>query len=77
MTTKMLNVLHERSSSNNAFVTIITLLEVIAKNHNRDNNNDNHDPFAKVKFSFLAFYDAHDDEAYLDLEMTVEQNSNS
>jgi len=40
-------------------------------------NHDNNDPFAKVKFSILAFYGAYDAEAYLDWEMTVEQKFNS
>jgi hypothetical protein len=40
--------------------------------NNHDNRNqDNHDPFAKVKFTIPAFYGAYDAKAYLDWEMTV------
>jgi hypothetical protein len=44
---------------------------------NNDYNHDNSDPFAKVKFTILAFYGAYDAEVYLDWEMTVEQKLNS
>ena len=47
-------------------------------NHPRPNHNDNNtDPFAKVKFSIPAFHGAYDAEAYLDWEMIVEQKLNS
>jgi hypothetical protein len=36
-----------------------------------------HDPFAKIKFSIPPFMGSYDAEAYLDWEMTVEQNFNS
>jgi hypothetical protein len=35
------------------------------------------DPFAKIKFSSPPFMGSYDAEAYLDWEMTVEQNFNS
>jgi hypothetical protein len=41
---------------------------------NNDNNHDNRDPFAKVKFTIPVFFGAYDAEVYLDWEMTVEQN---
>ena len=40
-------------------------------------NNDNNDPFAKIKFTIPAFYGAYDAEVYLDWEMMVEQKFNS
>ena len=40
-------------------------------------NNENHDPFAKIKFTIPVFYGAYDAEVYLDWEMTVEQKFNS
>jgi hypothetical protein len=40
----------------------------------KHNNND--DPFAKVKFTIPPFSRAYDAEAYLDWEMTIEQNFN-
>jgi hypothetical protein len=44
---------------------------------NNDNNHDNHDPFAKVKFTIPSFYGAYDSEVYLDWEMTIEQKLNA
>jgi hypothetical protein len=42
------------------------------RGNNHDNRNqDNPDPFAKVKFTIPAFYGAYDAKAYLDWEMTV------
>jgi hypothetical protein len=41
------------------------------------NPEPDHDPFAKIKFSILPFMGSYDVEAYLDWEMTVEQNFNS
>jgi hypothetical protein len=46
--------------------------------NNHDNRNqDNRDPFTKVKFTIHAFYGAYDAESYLDWEMTVGQKLNS
>jgi hypothetical protein len=48
------------------------------RGNNHDNRNqDNLDPFAKVKFTISAFYGAYDAKAYLDWEMTVEKKLNS
>jgi hypothetical protein len=41
------------------------------------NHEPDHDPFAKIKFSVPPFMGSYDVEAYLDWEMTVEQNFNS
>jgi hypothetical protein len=47
-------------------------------NNNHDNRNqDNHDPFAKVKFTIPAFNGVYEAEVFLDWEMTVEQKLNS
>jgi hypothetical protein len=44
------------------------------RHHNPERD---HDPFAKIKFSIPPFMGSYDAEAYLDLEMTVEQKFNS
>jgi hypothetical protein len=44
------------------------------RHHNPERDND---PFAKIKFSIPPFMGSYDAEAYLDWEMTVEQNFNS
>jgi hypothetical protein len=45
--------------------------------HRHHNPEPDHDPFAKIKFSIPPFMGSYDAEAYLDWEMTVEQNFNS
>jgi hypothetical protein len=44
------------------------------RHHNLEPDND---PFAKIKFSIPPFMGSNDAEAYLDLEMMVEQKFNS
>jgi hypothetical protein len=43
-------------------------------NQRGNNNRIPDDPFAKIKFSIPSFLGHYDAEAYLDWEMTVEQN---
>jgi hypothetical protein len=45
--------------------------------HRHHNLEPDHDPFAKIKFSIPPFMGSYVAEAYLDWEMTVEQNFNS
>jgi hypothetical protein len=45
--------------------------------HRHHNPEPDHDPFAKIKFSIPPLMGSYDAEAYLDLEMTVEQKFNS
>jgi hypothetical protein len=47
------------------------------QNHHNQHYVHNDDPFAKVKFSIPPFNGSYDVEAYLDLEMTVEQKFSS
>jgi hypothetical protein len=47
------------------------------QNHHNQHYVRNDDPFAKVKFSIPPFNSSYDAEAYLDWEMTVEQNFSS
>jgi hypothetical protein len=47
------------------------------QNHNNQHYVRNDDPFAKVKFSIPPFDGSYDAEAYLDLEMTIEQKLSS
>jgi hypothetical protein len=46
-------------------------------NNHVNRNQDNHDPFVKVKFTIPTFYGAYDAKAYLDWEMIVERKLNS